>query len=360
MDDGSKPPLISLLFLLLFAGLLSLAETALASVSKNRVKLAADRGDSRAEVALKVLEQFENAITTILVLHNLCSVAAATIVTVYVTNRWGLSYVSFGTLFTTLCAFFFGDMLPKSLGKKKNYSMTLATSSLIYFLMVLLSPISKFLAFFGNTAAKHVKGEDEGVTEDEIQDIIEDMTEEGTLDEEQSELITSAIQFGDVKAENILTPRVKIVGIDINMPSDQILDYLRNQTHSRIPVYKNSIDDIVGVLQVRKFMKAYVQDGKIPSIVSVMDKVHYANPDSEISELLPLMSKHKITMAVIKDSYGGTLGIVTTEDILEELVGDIYDESDDINEENAEAQKKEETVYLNDEDEEEKEGQQLC
>lgn len=346
MDDGSKPPLISLLFLFLFAGILSLAETALASVSKNRVKLAADRGDSRAETALQILENFDKAITTILVLHNLCSVAAATIVTVYVTKTWGLSYVSLGTIATTIAAFFFGDMLPKSLGKKKNYSVTLATSALIYFLMTILSPVSRFLAFFGNTAAKHVKGDDEGVTEDEIQDIIEDMTEEGTLDEEQSELITSAIQFGDVKAENILTPRVRIVGIDIDMPSDQILDFLKNQTHSRIPVYKDTIDDIVGVLQIRTFMKAYIQSGEVPSIASLMDKVHYANPDSEISELLPLMSKHKITMAVIKDSYGGTLGIVTTEDILEELVGDIYDESDDISEETEINTENKEGIYL--------------
>ncbi len=346
MDDGSKPPLISLLFLFLFAGILSLAETALASVSKNKIKIAAERGDSRAETALTVLENFDNAITTILVLHNLCTIAAATIVTVYVTKTWGITYVSLASIFTTIAAFFFGDMLPKSVGKKKSYSMTLASASLIHFFMIILSPVSKFLAFFGNAAAKHIKGEDEGVTEDEIQDIIEDMTEEGTLDEEQSELITSAIQFGDVKAENILTPRVRIVGIDIDMPSNQILDFLKNQTHSRLPVYKNTIDNIVGVLQIRTFMKAYIQSGKVPSISSLMDKVHFANPDSEISELLPLMSKHKITMAVIKDSYGGTLGIVTTEDILEELVGDIYDESDDLSEENNLKERKDEGIYL--------------
>lgn len=351
MDDGSKPPLISLLFLFLFAGILSLAETALASVSKTKIKIAADKGDSRAETALDVLEHFDSAITTILVLHNLCSIAAATTVTVYVTKVWGISYVSIGSVFTTIAAFFLGDMLPKSIGKKKSYSMTLATATLIHFLMDILSPVSRFLAFFGNAAAKHVKGEDEGVTEDEIQEIIEDMTEEGTLDEEQSELISSAIQFGDVKARNILTPRVRIVGIDVDMPSEQILDFLKTQTHSRIPVYKGTIDHIVGVLQIRTFMKAYIQSGEIPSVASLMDKVHYANPDSEISELLPLMSKHKITMAVIKDSYGGTLGIVTTEDILEELVGDIYDESDDLTEETGNKEKSGDGVYLDEIDE---------
>lgn len=347
MDDGSKPPLISLLFLFLFAGLLSLAETALASVSKNKVKTAADRGDSRAELALKILDHFDDAITTILVLHNLCSVSAATIVTVYVTKRWGLSFVSLGTAFTTICAFFLGDMLPKSLGKKKNYSVTISTASLIFFLMNITSPVSKFLSFFGNKAAGHIKGDDEGVTEDEIQDIIEDMTEEGTLDEEQSELITSAIQFGDLKAVNILTPRVKIVGLDIDLPKDKILDFLKNQTHSRIPVYKNTIDDIVGVLQIRTFMKAYIQSGEVPSVAALMDKVHYANPDTEISELLPLMSKHKITMAVIKDTFGGTMGIITTEDILEELVGDIYDETDEITDEKEVSEKEiDKGIYL--------------
>ncbi|MCR4675875.1 MAG: hemolysin family protein [Sphaerochaetaceae bacterium] len=344
MDDGSKPPLISLLFLLLFAGILSLAETALASVSKNKVKIAAERGDSRAVTALKVLDQFEKAITTILVLHNLCSVAAATIVTIYVTNRWGLSYVSIGTVVTTIAAFFFGDMLPKSIGKKKSYAMTLATAAMVNVLMKILSPVSGFLSFIGNSAAKLVKADEESVTEDEIQDIIEDMTEEGTLDEDQSELISSAIQFGDVKAKNILTPRVKLVGIDIDMEKDKILDFIKAQTHSRIPVYKGTIDNIVGVLQIRKFIKAYIQTGKVPDIAALMDRVHYANAETEISELLPLMSKHKITMAVIRDSYGGTLGIITIEDILEELVGDIYDESDSINEE--ETEEKDEGIIL--------------
>lgn len=332
MDDGSKPPLIGLIILLGFAAYLAFTETAIASVSKNKIKIAAEHGDSRAKKAMSVLESFEKAITTILICNNIVHVSIATVVTTYVTRRWGVSFVSLSTIITTLVVFFAGEMLPKSIAKKYSYKITLGSSSLLYLLMKICAPFAQVLTAIGNTVAKHSKSDEVTVTEDELQDIIEDMTEDGSLEEEQSELISSAIQFKDVTVESIITPRVDIVAIDIDENPEKIVSIIKNQSHSRLPVYKNTIDNIVGVLRVRKFMQEYMNLGHAPEISKLIGRVHYAHQSTQIHELLPIMSKSKTNLAVITDNYGGTLGIVTVEDILEELVGEIWDESDIVEE----------------------------
>ena len=333
MDDGSKPPLLWVILLLIGAMYCAITETSLSSVSKNKIKVASEHGNPNAKRVLSILDEFDKAITTLLICTNICHIAIAAIVTVYVTERWGINAVSISTIITTIGVFFAGEMLPKSIGKKKPEKLILACSGLLSLLMKVLSPLSFILTKIGQCVTKHQKGDAPvSVTEDELHDIIDEMAEEGTLDENQSDLITSALEFGDVTAESILTPRVDIAAIDIDDDPDEILAFIRNQTHSRIPVYEGSIDNIIGVLQIRKFLKAYLQTGIIPDIKETMDKVYYAHQSTEIHELLPQMSKQKLNMAVITDSYGGTLGIVTVEDILEELVGEIWDETDIVQE----------------------------
>ena len=333
MDDGSKPPLLWVILLLIGAAYCAITETALSSVSKNKIKVASEHGNPNAKRVLSILEDFDKAITTLLICTNICHIAIAAIVTVYVTRRWGLNAVSISTIITTIAVFFAGEMLPKSIAKKKPEKLILACSGLLSLLMKVLSPLSGLLAAIGRSVTKHQKGDvPVSVTEDELHDIIDEMTEEGTLDENQSDLITSALEFGDVTAESILTPRVDIAAIDSDDDPDEILAFIKNQTHSRIPVYEGSIDNIIGVIQIRKFLKTYLQTGRIPDIRETMDDVYYAHQSTEIHELLPQMSKKKLNMAVITDSYGGTLGIVTVEDILEELVGEIWDETDIVQE----------------------------
>ena len=333
MDDGSKPPLLWVIFLLLGAAYCAITETALSSASRNKIKVAADHGNPKARTVLSIMDNFDKAITTLLICTNIFHIVNASIVTVYVTRRWGLSAVTLSTIITTIAVFFAGEMLPKSIAKKHPEKIIIACAPLLFFLMKALSPFSKLLTWIGQSVAKHSKAEAPvSVTEDELHDIIDEMAEEGALDENQSELISSALEFGDVTAEGILTPRVDIAAIDIDDDPDTILSFIKNQTHSRIPVYEGSIDNIIGVLQIRKFLKGYLQTGKMPSVRETMDEVFYAHQSTEIHELLPEMSKHKLSMAVITDSYGGTVGIVTVEDILEELVGEIWDESDIVQE----------------------------
>ena len=333
MDDGSKPPLLWVVLLLLGAAYCAITETALSSVSRNKIKAAADHGNARARRVLGIIEDFDRAITTLLICTNIFHIATASIVTVYVTRRWGLDAVTVSTIITTVGVFFAAEMLPKSIGKKQPQKIILACAPLLSVLMKVFSPLSRFLTWIGHTLSRRSKADAPvSVTEEELHDIIDEMAEEGTLDENQSELISSALEFGDLTAESILTPRVDISAIDIDDDPYRILSFIKNQTHSRIPVYEKSIDNIIGVIQIRKYLKSYLQTGRMPDIRSTMDMVYYAHQSTEIHELLPEMSKRKLNMAVITDSYGGTLGIVTVEDILESLVGEIWDESDEVQE----------------------------
>ena len=333
MDDGSRLPWIFAIALVLCAAYFGVAETAFASASRNKLKTAADRGDARAQKALDVLDNFDRAITTILIGTNIVHIAAASIVTVAVTRRWGLSAVSVSTVLTTLVVFFAGEMLPKSIAKKYPERFSKACAGSLRALMTLLYPFSAALTWIGRTAAGLTRGDPEiSVTEDELYDIIEDMTEEGTLDEEQGDLISSALQFGDVTVESVLTPRVDLVAIDIADSLEEILTCIKSTNHSRLPVYEGSVDNIIGVLQIRRFIKAYLRQGSALDIRPLLDEVFFVHQSSNIDELLPVMSKRRLNMAIVTDNYGGTLGIVTVEDILEELVGEIWDEDDVVEE----------------------------
>ena len=333
MDDGSRLPWIIAVLLLFCAAFFAVAETAYASCPKSRVKAAAERGDARAKTALLILDDFDKAISTLLICTNIVHIATASIVTVAVTKMWGLSAVSISTIVTTIVVFFAGEMLPKSIAKKYSEPLALATGPVLRFLMKVFTPLSALLTWVGQSAAKLTPDETPvSFTEDELYDIIEDMTEEGSLDEQQGELISSALQFGEVTVESVLTPRVDLVAVDISSRLEDILAVIKTTNHSRLPVYEGSIDNIIGVLQIRKFIKAYLRLGNNLDLRPLMDEVFFIHQSTNIDELLPVMSKRKLNMAVVTDNYGGTLGIVTVEDILEELVGEIWDEDDVVEE----------------------------
>ena len=319
MDDGSRLPWIIAVLLLFCAAFFAVAETAYASCPKSRVKAAAERGDARAKTALLILDDFDKAISTLLICTNIVHIATASIVTVAVTKMWGLSAVSISTIVTTIVVFFAGEMLPKSIAKKYSEPLALATGPVLRFLMKVFTPLSALLTWIGQSAAKLTPDETPvSFTEDELYDIIEDMTEEGSLDEQQGELISSALQFGEVTVESVLTPRVDLVAVDISSSLENILAVIKTTNHSRLPVYEGSIDNIIGVLQIRKFIKAYLRLGNNLDLRPLLDEVFFIHQSTNIDELLPVMSKRKLNMAVVTDNYGGTLGIVTVEDILEE------------------------------------------
>lgn len=333
MDDGSRLPWIIAALLLVCAAFFAVTETSVASASRSRIKASAERGDFRAKKTLYVLDNFDLAISTLLICTNIVHIAAASIVTLAVTRKWGVSAVSISTIITTVVVFFAGEMLPKSVAKKYSDTLALSCAPVLCFFMKLFAPLSKLLTWIGQAAAKLTPGDSQiSVTEDELYDIIEDMTEEGSLDEDQGDLISSALQFGDVTVESVLTPRVDIVAININSSHAELLSLIKSTNHSRLPVYEGSIDNIIGVLQIRKYIKAYLRLGENLDIKPMLDEVLFVHQSTNIDELLPILSRRKLNIAVVTDNYGGTLGIVTVEDILEELVGEIWDEDDVIEE----------------------------
>ena len=336
MDDGSRPyiPVIMILLLLAGAVYFALAETAFASVSRVRLKAKADRGERSAQRALYILDHFDKAITTVLIGTNIFHLTTAAYVTVLVTRRFGVGAVTVGTLITTLVVFFIGEMLPKSIAKKYSERLSLATAGSLYFFMGLFTPFSWALTRIGSFAAKLSPSDPElTVTEDELYDIIETMTDEGGLSEERGELVSSALEFADIPVESVLTARVDVAAIDVDDSPEEILAVIASQRHSRLPVYENSIDNVIGVLQLRRYIRACAaQNGPVKDIRPLLDEAMFVHHSKAIDDLLPEMSRRKMNLAVVTDNYGGMLGIVTIEDILEELVGEIWDEEDIVEE----------------------------
>ncbi len=335
MDDASRLSLIIVILLILCAAYFAVAETSFASVSRVKIKIRAERGEAKALRAMKVLDNFDLAITSILICTNIVHLSAASIATLAVTRMFpGVSgAVTVSTFVMTLVVFFAGEMLPKSIAKKYSERLSLAVAGSLWFFMTILKPLASLLTAIGNFAAKLAKADPQiSVTEDEIYDIIEDMTEEGSLDSERGELISSALQFAETTVESILTSRVDIVALDIEDSTAEMLDTIRAQTHSRLPVYEGSIDNIIGILSIRKFIKAYLREDGDMDVRALLDEPYFIHGSTNIDGLLPVMSKKRLNMAVVTDNYGGTLGIVTVEDILEELVGEIWDEDDVVEE----------------------------
>jgi CBS domain containing-hemolysin-like protein len=234
---------------------------------------------------------------------------------------------------TTLAVFFVGEMLPKSIAKKYPERLARACSGSLRFFMIMFRPLSYVLTVIGESAASLTRGDPElSVTEDELYDIIEDMTEEGSLDEEQGELISSALQFGDLTVESVLTPRMDVAALDVEADGESILAEIKAQNHSRLPVYEGSIDHIIGILQIRKYIKNYLKTGEIPELRDILDEAFFVHQSTSLDELLPMLSRRRMNMAIVTDNFGGTLGIVTVEDIVEEIVGEIWDEEDEVEE----------------------------
>lgn len=330
MDADSRLSLLFIFVLLFFAAFFAVSETSFAAASQTKLKVAADRGDDRAKFALYIIDHIEVAISTLLILTNIVHISVATIVTVMVTKLWGISFVSISTIVTTIVVFFVGEMLPKSIAKKNPEKFSLRVAGVIYILMKIFGPLAMILTKIGLLAAGLTKGEPElTVTEDELLDIFEDLTEEGVIDEEQEDMMSSVLDFTDTKTGKILTHKRDVVGIDINIEKEKILPEINAMTHSRVIVYDGKIDNVLGILRIRNFLKKYMQTGTVPEISEVMDEPYWVNSTTAIDDLLEEMSEARQNIALVKGVNGQFIGLVSIEDILEELVGDILDESDE-------------------------------
>lgn len=334
MPDGRSLTYILLFFVLLFfCAYFSCTETAFSSLNRVHMITLADSGKKSAKRVLYILDNFDKALSTLLVGNNIVNIGCATIVTLLAAKicRDEDVAVALATAVTTVTLFLFAEMVPKCYGRACNEKVALASSLSLIFFMKLLTPLSAVFGFIGGLVARIFsdgKEKEPTVTEDELVDIALNMSEEnGEIDEDTALLIKSAVDFTYRTAGEILVPWADVQKISSNMKSGEIAEIIKDCTHSRLPVIDRH-GNIKGVLQIRKFLKSYIKQSGRVVLASVTDRPFFTEKDIPIDELLEKLSNSRKNMAVIRETDGSILGIVTVEDILEELVGEIYDEED--------------------------------
>ncbi len=312
------------------------SESGFSAMNKIRIKSKAEDGNRRAKNAMYIANNFDRALTTLLIGNNITHIAAASIATVIATRLFGTSDVVslVCTIVTTLIVFLFSEMIPKAFANDRSESTALFSAGFLRFLMKILYPLAVFFtaisSAFTKLASRFVKSEEEpSITEEELYDIIDTIEEEGVMNEEQGDLIKSALDFSDTHAADVMTMRGDIFAINASLPSDEILALVIDSIHSRIPVYEGDIDHIIGIVHTRTFLREYVRTGRVDiRSKSVLMPAYRVSPDAMIDNLLEEMRQHKFYLSVVSDDSAKTLGLVTIEDFLEELVGEIWDEDD--------------------------------
>ena len=316
----------------------SAADMVYGIVDKERLIREKGKKEKRAKLAIKIADDYELSISAILFGNNIVNIFASSIVTLI-----GLALSSnpeIGTVITTIIftAFIiiFCEFIPKAFAKRFNYSLALLFAYPVtffkYLFFVIVWPIAKLFKLFGKLFAKKSKEEDK-IDEDVLTEMVDTIEEEGILEENEAELLRSAIDLNDIEAYEIMTPRVDVFAIDVEDDIDELIKDKEIFKHSRIPVYEETIDNIVGILPIKVLAKKLLAGEKVSDILSMCYKPLVVPRNHQILDLLKEFKNSKVHIAVVIDEYGGTDGIVTMEDILEEIVGEIFDEDDEIEEE---------------------------
>ena len=329
MDSASIGMIVALVILVAFSAYFSATETAFTSLNRIRLKTKADNGNRAAARALAISEEYDKMLTTILIGNNIVNITATTIATVLCT-KWFREYgPTVSTVALTVIILIFGEVSPKSLAKESPERWAMFSAPLLKVLMVLLTPLSLLFGGWKKLMSMVIKSsEDDGITEEELVGMVEQAENEGGLDEHESDLIRNAIEFNDLDVSDILTPRVDLVAADEDSTMEEIASLFAESGYSRIPLFHDTVDNIVGVIHEKDFYAARYRGETM--LKNLKSPVFYTTGNTKISDLLRILQKNKAHMAVVVDEYGGTEGIATLEDILEELVGEIWDEHDEV------------------------------
>ena len=333
MDPQSIAMIVALVVLVCFSAYFSASETAFTSLNRIRMRSKAESGDTRAALALRLSEDYDRFLSTILIGNNIVNISASTVGTVLFTKHIGDAYGPLvSTIVLTAVVLIFGEISPKSLAKENAESFAMLSAPLLRIFLTILRPVnfvfSQWKRLLGLLFRHHP---DEGITEEELITMVDQAETEGGLDQDESQLIRSAIEFSDLEVDEILTPRVDIVAVEDTDTMDEIAKAFAESGYSRLPVYHEDIDNIVGVIHEKDFHAArYHGHDDVSAIVST---VLYTTANTKISDLLRILQKAKAHMVIVVDEYGGTEGLCTLEDIVEELVGEIWDEHDEVIEE---------------------------
>jgi len=324
--------LLVLGFLLLLSAFFSATETAYTSLRPSLLRIKGEKNPKRMALAIKLHSDFDTLITTILTLNNFIYLLAASIATAFFISHFHSMGTTISVAVMTVVTLLFAEVTPKSLAAEAPERFALFSAPLLRFFILLCTPFTWFFARWRKLVNLLYKSNDErAFSEDELMDMVDKMEEKGNFNEDDMELIQNAIEFKDLLAEDVITPRVKIEGIEKDATLEDITDKFLTTGFSRIPVYDDTIDSIVGIVHLRDFFNHVMKKDK--QLAEIITMPVYVAPTMEITELFKELQRKKSHIAVVMDEHGGTAGIVTVEDILEKLVGDIWDESDDIVEE---------------------------
>lgn len=342
-DSSSLTMIVILILLVILSAYFSATETAFTSLNRIRLKSKADAGNRRAALTLRLVDQYDKLLSTILVGNNIVNLSASSLATVFFTEGLRLQNGAvISTAVITIVVLIFGEVSPKSLAKEYPESFAMFSAPIMRILMVILTPVNFLFSLLKKLLSKvfHKEG-DSGITEEELVTMVDQAESEGGLDQHESKLIRSAIEFNDMEVDEILTPRVDIVAVEDIDSMDEIAQAFAESGYSRLPVYHEDIDDIIGVIHEKDFHAARYRGQT--DITAIMGPMLYTTGNTKISELLRILQREKAHMVIVVDEYGGTEGLVTLEDIVEELVGEIWDEHDEVIEE---FKKQEDGSYL--------------
>lgn len=330
MTSDSSTSVLIIIFCVLFSGYFSATETAFSSLNRIRVKNLAEKGDKKAKLVLDLLENFDSLLSTILIGNNIVNIACASVATLLFVRLLGEEQgPSVATLVITIVVLVFGEVTPKSIAKENPEKFAMFAAPFLNLLMIILTPFNFLFIQWKKLVSRIFHTETEhSITEEELLTIVEEAEQEGRIDEQESSLIRSAIEFSEQEAIDILTPRIDIVGVPYDATKEEIAAVFTDTNYSRLPVYKETMDHIVGIIYQKDFYNVvYDKGGNIESIIR---PALYITESKKIGELLQELQHKKSHIAIVLDEYGGTTGIVTLEDILEELVGEIWDEHDEV------------------------------
>ena len=329
MTSDSSTSVLIIIFCVLFSGYFSATETAFSSLNRIRVKNLAEKGDKKAKLVLDLLENFDSLLSTILIGNNIVNIACASVATLLFVRLLGEEQgPSVATIVITIVVLIFGEVTPKSIAKENPEKFAMFAAPFLNVLMIILTPFNFLFIQWKKLISKIFHTEnDYSITEEELLTIVEEAEQEGRIDEQESSLIRSAIEFSEQEAIDILTPRIDIVGVSYDATKEEIAQIFEETNYSRLPVYKESIDHIIGILYQKDF---YNLDDEETSFEHIIRPAMFITESKKIGELLQELQQKKSHIAIVLDEYGGTTGIVTLEDILEELVGEIWDEHDEV------------------------------
>ena len=343
MDSTSIGMLVALVILIIMSGYFSATETAFTSLNRARLKHRAENGDKRAAKTLALSEEYDTLLSTILIGNNIVNNVATTISAVLFIDLLGAQNGPAVSAFVlTVVILIFGEVSPKSLAKESPEAVAMFATPLIRIFVFLLTPANFFFLKWKRLLSRVFNKKDaDGITEEELVILVDQAETEGGLDEHESQLIRAAIEFNDLEVSEILTPRVDMLAASEDTDNNTLAKLFAESGYSRLPIYRDTVDNIIGVVHEKDFYSARFHGHD--QLSAIIAPVLYTTGNTKISELLRILQKSKGHMAVVVDEYGGTEGIATLEDILEELVGEIWDEHDEVIEE---FKKQEDGSYL--------------